>query len=408
LSSENASAGPRVLLAIGGGIAAYKAAELVRRLRERGCEVRVVMTRAATAFVSPLTFQSLSGHPARVDPWDPAAEAGMDHIELARWAERLVVAPATADLIARLATGLADDLPTTLALASTAPLYLAPAMNQAMWRHPATQWNLEILRRRGALLLGPADGSQACGDLGPGRMLEPEAIAQAVAGAPGGAARGPLVAVRALVTAGPTREPLDPVRYLSNRSSGRMGYALAEALAELGARVTLVSGPTSLPSPAGPERVLVETATQMHAAVMANIGACDLFAAAAAVADYRPAEPESQKIKKAEGELRLHLVRNPDILAEVAARPHPPFTLGFAAETERLEAHARAKLEAKGLDMIAANRVGGAEGGFEREDNALLVLWRGGRRELPLMPKELLARELAQLIAERYAASTRG
>jgi len=402
----NASPGLRVLLAVGGGIAAYKAADLVRRLRERGCEVRVVMTRAAAAFVSPLTFQALSGHPARLDLLDPGAEAGMDHIELARWAERLVVAPATADLIARLAAGFADDLPTTLALATGAPLYLAPAMNQAMWRHPATQGNIETLGRRGAIVLGPAEGSQACGDLGPGRMLEAEAIAQAVVPRPGVAPRGPLEGVRALVTAGPTREPLDPVRYLSNRSSGRMGYALAEALAELGVRVTLVSGPTSLPEPASGLRVLVETALEMHAAVMERIAGCDLFVATAAVADYRPAEPEPRKIKKSEGELRLHLVRNPDILADVAALARPPFTVGFAAETDRVEDYARAKLSAKGLDLIAANRVGGAQGGFERDENAVVVLWRDGRRELPLMPKALLARELAQLIAERYAATS--
>lgn len=406
----NAGAGPRVLLAVGGGIAAYKAAELVRRLREHGCEVRVVMTRAAAAFVGPLTFQALSGHPVRQDLLDPAAEAGMDHIELARWAERLVVAPATADLIARLAAGLADDLPTTLALASAAPLYLAPAMNQAMWRHPATQDNLEVLRRRGCSILGPVEGGQACGDLGPGRMLEPEAIAEAVAAPLEAVAptSGPLDGARVLVTAGPTREPLDPVRFLSNRSSGRMGYALAEALAGLGARVTLVSGPTGLPAPIRVDRVLVETAAQMHTAVMERIGACDLFAAAAAVADYRPVEPARHKMKKTEGELRLHLVRNPDILAEVAARPRAPFTVGFAAETDQVEDSARDKLRSKGLDMIAANRVGGPQGGFERDENALVVLWREGRRELPLMPKTQLARELAQLIAERYAASTRG
>lgn len=404
----NPNPGPRVLLAVGGGIAAYKAAELVRRLRERGCEVRVVMTRAAASFVSPLTFQALSGHPARLDLLDPGAEAGMDHIELARWAQRLVVAPATADLIARLATGLADDLPTTLALATGAPLYLAPAMNQGMWRHPATQGNIEVLRRRGAYILGPDEGGQACGDLGPGRMWEAEAIAQAVTRPLETGGPGPLGGVRALMTAGPTREPLDPVRYLSNRSSGRMGYALAEALTELGAAVTLVSGPTSLPEPAIGPVVRVDTALQMHAAVMERVGACDLFVATAAVADYRPAQPEPRKIKKAEAGLRLHLVRNPDILADVAARSPGPFTVGFAAETEQVEDYARAKLAAKGLDLIAANRVGAAEGGFERDENALVVLWNEGRRELPLMPKALLARELAKLIAERYAATSRG
>lgn len=396
-----------MLLAVGGGIAAYKAAELVRRLRERGSEVRVAMTHAATHFVSPLTFQALSGHPARIDLLDPAAEAGMDHIELARWAERMVVAPATADLMARLAAGIADDLPTTLALATRAPLYVAPAMNQAMWRHPATQDNVAILRRRGVSILGPAEGSQACGELGPGRMLEPEAIAQSVV-LPAGTVHEPLAGVEALVTAGPTREPLDPVRYLTNRSSGRMGYAVAEALQGLGAKVILVSGPTTLPAPRCSELVPVETAAQMHAAVMERVAGCQLFVAAAAVADYRPVGVALHKIKKGEEDLQLHLVRNPDILGEVAAQPRPPFTVGFAAETDRLEEFAQAKLANKGLDLIAANLVGGPSGGFDRDDNALVVLWHGGRHELPLMPKTLLARELAQLIAERYAASSRG
>jgi phosphopantothenoylcysteine decarboxylase/phosphopantothenate--cysteine ligase len=398
--------GLRVLLCVGGGIAAYKSAELVRRLRERGCEVRAVLTRAACAFVAPLSFQALTGHPARVELLDPAAEAGMDHIELARWADRLLVAPATADLIARLAAGLADDLATTLALACEAPLVLAPAMNQAMWRHPATQANLKTLMGRGALVLGPAEGSQACGEVGPGRLLEPEEIARRllVEPAPAGGA-GPLAGVRVLLTAGPTREPLDPVRFIGNRSSGLMGYALAESLARLGARVCLVSGPTALAAPAGIERVEVETALQMHAATMARVGDCDLFVAAAAVADYRPAAPAAAKIKKAEPEVAVRLVRNPDILAEVAALPGGPFTVGFAAETERVEEQALGKLRDKGLDLIAANLVGGERGGFERGENALTVLWAGGRRELPMGPKPKLAGELAGLIAERYVAS---
>ncbi len=407
--------GVQVLLGVSGGIAAYKAADLVRRLRERGCQVRVVMTAAATAFVSPLTFQALSGHPVRTSLLDPAAEAGMGHIELARWADLVLMAPATADLIARLAAGLADDLPTTLVLATSAPLYLAPAMNQQMWRHPATQENLERLRERGVRILGPTQGSQACGDLGPGRMLEPTQIVEALlaerpaAGSDADAQDpprpGPLAGVRALVTAGPTQEPLDPVRYLGNRSSGRMGYAVAAALAGLGAVVTLVSGPTALPTPAGVARIDVQTAAEMHTAVMERVGATDLFVAAAAVADYRPAAPVAQKIKKADRQLIMHLVRNPDILAAVAALPGPPFTVGFAAETERVEEQARAKLLAKRLRMIAANRVGAAQGGFERDENALIVLWPDGRRELPMMPKIRLAGELAQLIAERYAAS---
>ncbi len=402
--------GMHILLGVSGGIAAYKAAELVRRLRERGCEVRVVMTAAATEFVGPLTFQALSGQPVRTSLLDPAAEAGMGHIELARWADRVLMAPATADLIARLAAGLADDLPTTLALATQAPLYLAPAMNQQMWCHPATQENIGRLRARGVHILGPGEGSQACGDQGPGRMLEPMEIVAALLdplpGAQFAPVAGRLMGVRALVTAGPTREPLDPVRYLGNRSSGRMGYAVAAALAGLGAEVTLVSGPTALPTPARVERIDVETAREMHGAVMDRIGGIDLYVGAAAVADYRPESPGEQKIKKHQDALVVRLVRNPDILAEVAALPRPPFTVGFAAETERVEEHALTKLNAKRLKMIAANQVGAAEGGFERAENALTVLWSGGRRDFPMMSKTRLAVELAQLIAERYVAPT--
>lgn len=399
------TSGTRVLLGVGGGIAAYKSADLVRRLQERGCEVRVVMTRAAAAFVSPLTFQALSGHPARVDMLDPAAEAGMDHIELARWANLILIAPATADLIARLAAGLADDLPTTLTLASSAPVIIAPAMNWRMWLNPATQDNVARLRARGVRILGPAAGSQACGESGPGRMLEPMEIATALLATrvPDEQAC-PLAGVRSLVTAGPTREPLDPVRYLGNRSSGRMGFALARALAELGARVTLVSGPCALATPPGVERVDVETALQMHAAVMERVSDCDLFVAAAAVADYRPADPAAGKIKKSESELTVRLVRNPDILAEVAARSARPFTVGFAAETDKVEEYALGKLRDKGLDLIAANLVGGPQGGFERDENALVVLWQNGRLELPMMPKTELATRLAETIAKRYAA----
>ncbi len=389
----------QVLLGVGGGISAYKSVDLVRRLRERGFVVRVVMTHPATAFVGPLTFQAVSGHPVRTDLLDPAAEAGMGHIELARWADRLLIAPATADLMARLAAGIADDLLTTLALATEAPLILAPAMNQQMWRHPATQDNLARLVARGARILGPGVGSQACGDQGPGRMLEPLEIAEALTGSD----PQPLAGVRVLLTAGPTREPLDPVRYLGNRSSGRMGYALAVALTDLGARVVLVSGPSALAPPAVAELVKVETALEMHAAVMARSRDCDIFVATAAVADYRPAEPAGSKIKKAAEALEIRLVRNPDILAEVAALPKPPFTLGFAAETDDVEQYARGKLKAKRLDMIAANRVGGDSGGFERDENALLVLWNGGQRALPMMSKVELARELAMLLAERYA-----
>jgi phosphopantothenoylcysteine decarboxylase/phosphopantothenate--cysteine ligase len=388
----------RLLLGIGGGISAYKSVDLVRRLKERGFDVRVVMTQAATALVTPLTFQAVSGHPVRTTLLDPTAEAGMSHIELARWADWLLIAPATADLMARLAAGIADDLLTTLALATEAPLCLAPAMNQHMWRHPATRENLEVLRERGARILGPAEGDQACGDVGPGRMLEPMEIAEAMRPL----AERLLAGTRVLLTAGPTREPLDPVRYLGNRSSGRMGYALASALSHLGAQVVLVSGPTALPAPNVAESTQVETALEMRAAVMEQVASCEIFVATAAVADYRPAEPAARKIKKDAEALTLRLVRNPDILAEVAALTPPPFTVGFAAETDEVERHALAKRTAKGLDMIAANRVGGERGGFERDENALAVFWDGGRRDLPMMSKTRLARELAALIAERY------
>jgi phosphopantothenoylcysteine decarboxylase/phosphopantothenate--cysteine ligase len=388
------------LLGVSGGIAAYKAAELIRRLRAGGSEVRVVMTRSARDFIAPLTLQALSGNPVREDLFDPAAEAGMDHIELARWADLFLVAPATADLMARLAAGLGDDLLTTVALATTARMVLAPAMNHAMWRHPATRANASCLRERGVRLLGPAEGDQACGETGPGRMLEPQDIVAALEVSKDNALYG----CRVVVTAGPTREAIDPVRYIGNRSSGRMGYAMAQAMAERGAQVVLVSGPSALQAPAGVDLVAVESALEMEQAVMAGIAGCDIFVAAAAVADYRVDRPASEKLKKHHESLSLHLIRNPDILAGVAALEDAPFTVGFAAETERVEDYARGKLEAKGLDMIAANLVAGETGGFDRDENALTVLWKGGRKVLPLMPKPRLAEALTELIEERYVA----
>ncbi len=392
--------GEKILLGVTGGIAAYKAAVLVRRLRDAGVQVRVVMTDAARAFIAPLTLQALSGNPVRWGLLDPDAEAGMDHIELARWADRVLVAPASADFMARLAHGLANDLLSTLCLATAAPILLAPAMNRGMWSNPATQANAEILRGRGVRFLGPGEGEQACGETGPGRMLEPEAIVVAIGERL--ERSGPLQGLTVLLTAGPTREPLDPVRYLSNRSSGRMGYALAEALMGLGARVCLVSGPVDLPMPPGAERVLVESALEMEREVMVQVGASHIFVACAAVADYRAAAPAGEKIKKDQDVLTLRLVKNPDILAQVAALPGGPFTLGFAAETRQVEEYAAQKLRNKGLDMIAANRVGGPQGGFESTENALTLLWSGGRKELPMMPKRDLARYLAEMIAERY------
>lgn len=401
---ETVSRAPRVLLGISGGIAAYKSADLVRRLIERGAEVRVVMTEAARAFITPLTLQALSGHPVRSELLDPEAEAGMDHIALARWADQVVIAPATADLIARLAHGLANDLLTTLVLATQAPLTLAPAMNHQMWAHPATQENIARLAARDVRLLGPDSGSQACGEVGSGRMVEPAEIAAVLLPGSGGGLQG----VQVLMTVGPTREAIDPVRFIGNRSSGKMGYALAAALQQRGAQVTAVAGPTSIAPGPGLAPIAVESALEMEAEVMERVTDCQMFIAAAAVADYRPETSASAKIKKDADSIGLRLVRNPDILARVAALDKPPFTVGFAAETDQVEVHARAKLEAKRLSMIAANQVGSGEGGFESDRNALICLWREGRRELPMMPKPALAAALAALIEERYGAQIAG
>jgi len=396
-------AGVRVLLGVSGGIAACKAADLVRRLRDAGAEVRVVLTPNAARFVTPLTFQALSGQPVRSDLWDESAEAGMGHIELARWADEVLIAPASADLIARLAHGLADDLLTTLCLATEAPLRIAPAMNRQMWAHPATRANLATLRERGVAVIGPASGAQACGETGEGRLQEPLDIVSALI-----AARAPrvLAGLRVVVSAGPTFEDIDPVRFVGNRSSGRMGFAVAVAAAEAGADVTLVAGPVALPTPAGVRRIDVRNALQMREAVLAAADGADIYVGAAAVADFRPREVAPQKRKKrgAGDTLEISLVQNPDILAEVAALPVRPFTVGFAAETEDLETHARAKLERKRLDLLAANRVG--EGlGFEQTDNELLLLWPGGGREaLPRADKRVLARMLVARIAALRAA----
>jgi phosphopantothenoylcysteine decarboxylase/phosphopantothenate--cysteine ligase len=393
-------AGVRVLLGVSGGIAAYKAAELVRRLGDAGAEVRVVLTENAARFVTALTFQALSGNPVRTSLWDEGAEAAMGHIELARWADEILIAPASADLLARLAHGHADDLLTTLCLASEAPLAIAPAMNRQMWAHAATQANLALLRERGVRVFGPGAGDQACGETGLGRLLEPTEIVAALA-----AARGPRVldGVTVLVSAGPTYEDIDPVRYVGNRSSGRMGFAVAAAARDAGARVTLVAGPVALETPPGVARIDVRSAADMRAAVFAAIPDTDIFFRAAAVADYRPRQVATEKIKKSTEAVALELVANPDILAEVGALETRPFLVGFAAETGDLEANARAKLERKRLDLVAANRVG-ADAGFEREDNALLLLWPGGEEDLGHDDKARLARRLVARIAERYRA----
>ncbi len=392
----------RILLGVTGGIAAYKSAELIRCLREAGAQVQVVMTQAATAFITPLTLQALSGQPVRTELMDVTAEAAMGHIELARWAQRILIAPASADFMARLAHGLANDLLTTLCLASEAPVILAPAMNRLMWSNPATQANTSLLQSRGIRLLGPGIGSQACGEIGEGRMLEPAQIVEALM-QPAPDAQG-LAGLRVLITAGPTREPIDPVRFVSNRSSGKMGFAIAAAAAQAGAEVTLISGPSHQRVPPDVTRIDVETAMDMYEAVMSHTEDCDVFIATAAVADYRPTTQLAQKMKKHEQTLTLQMVRNPDILSAVARLLDPPFTVGFAAETENVEAYAQAKRRDKKIDMIAANIVGDQRG-FDTDDNALKVFWEGGYWELPSQPKPQLAKALIALIAEQYEKS---
>ena len=392
----------RILLGVSGGIAAYKSAELVRRLKDQGAEVRVVMTRSAKEFITPLTLQAVSGHPVADSLLDPAAEAGMGHIELAKWADLVLIAPASANLMARMAAGMADELLTTLCVATPAPVALAPAMNQQMYLNAATQANLKTLASHGILLWGPDSGSQACGDVGPGRMLNPDEL---VAECCRFFAK-PKLDLRVLITAGPTREALDPVRYISNHSSGKMGFALAAAAAELGAAVPLVTGPVNLPTPVGVRRIDVESALQMQAAVMAEAGQQQIVIGCAAVADYRPAEISPQKIKKSADEVTLTLVKNPDIIAEVAALAAKPFVVGFAAETRDVEHYALDKMARKKLDMIAANDVAREGQGFNSDDNALTVFWPGGRQELPLARKTEVARHLLALIIKKYQHET--
>ncbi|MBA6419349.1 bifunctional phosphopantothenoylcysteine decarboxylase/phosphopantothenate--cysteine ligase CoaBC [Pseudomonas sp. 5Ae-yellow] len=395
----------QVVLGVSGGIAAYKSAELVRRLRDAGAEVRVVMTRAAREFITPMTLQALSGHPVHGDLLDPEAEAAMGHIELARWADLVLIAPATADLMARLAQGRGDDLLTTLVLATDAPIALAPAMNQAMWRDAATQANLELLLARKVHVFGPGSGGQACGDVGPGRMLEPTDIAARAAEC---FQRGILSGKHVLINAGPTREAIDPVRYISNHSSGKMGFALAEAAIEAGARVTLVAGPVNLPTPARVQRVDVISAEDMLTACQAAMPA-DLFIASAAVADYRPASCAEQKLKKTPGSedgMTLTLVRNPDILATLAEHPQRPWTVGFAAETHDLMSYAADKLQRKKLDLIIANDVSQSGIGFNSDDNAVTLIDRALQSEsLPRASKSKLAREIISRIANLMASN---
>lgn len=415
--------GRRVLLCVGGGIAAYKALELVRRLRDAGAEVQVAMTAGAQQFVTPLSFQALSGHLTRTTLWDSGAEQAMGHLELARWAEQVVAAPATADLLARLAHGLADDLVGTLCLASTAPLTVCPAMNHRMWLHPATQANIATLRARGAQVVGPNDGPLAEGESGPGRLAEPEqivaalvartdhsaasakpAVAAVTTRSGAGTGTAALRGLRVVISAGPTYEDLDPVRYLGNRSSGKMGYALAAAAVRQGAEVVLVSGPVHLSTPDGVQRIDVRSAAQMREAVLGALPA-DIYIGTAAVADYTPKQVAAQKIKKSGETLTLELTRTPDILAEVAAQTQAlKLVVGFAAETHDIERYARGKLADKHLDLIVANRVGVAGNGFESDQNAATAYWQDGERDFPAVSKTQLAEQLLDLIAQRLHA----
>jgi phosphopantothenoylcysteine decarboxylase/phosphopantothenate--cysteine ligase len=389
----------KILLGVTGGIAAYKAAEILRQCQAMGAEVRVVMTPAATKFITPLTFQALSGLPVHTELLDAEEEAGMGHINLARWADLVLVAPASADFIARLASGMANDLLTTLLLATEKPVMLAPAMNRAMFDDQNTQNNLKQLDSQGMVILGPDEGVQACGEIGPGRMLEPEMLALAVVEH---FQTGELAGLNVLLNAGPTREAIDPVRYISNHSSGKMGFAIAQACVEAGARVTLVAGPVQLETPSGVERIDVVSASEMASAVMAKANQADIFIASAAVVDYTPVEIAENKIKKNASDMQLTLVKTTDILTNVATQGDSTFCVGFAAETDNLEEYAKGKLQKKSLDMIAANWVGRDSGGFNTDLNALSVYWKGGEQEIQSMPKPEVARQLITLIAKRY------
>lgn len=406
----------KLLLIVTGGIAAYKTPELVRRLRDHGTEVRVVMTKGAKAFITPLTLQAVSGHPVHDDLLDPAAEAAMGHIELARWADLIVVAPASASALARLAHGFADDLFSTLCLATDAPIAVVPAMNRLMWSAPATQRNVELLHADGKLIWGPAEGSQACGEVGAGRMLEPSQILEQIQAFFGSttslhseptATTGALSGRQFVITAGPTREAIDPVRYLSNHSSGKMGFALTAAAHAAGAHVTLVAGPCSLATPNGVTRVDVTSATDMQRAVAEHIAHADIFIGCAAVADFRPVQVSEQKMKKRQGDdhMVIELVKNPDILAWVAAQSPAPFSVGFAAETHDVANYAKEKLARKGIQMIIANDVSDPAIGFNSDDNRVTAYWANGEQAFATANKEHLAEQLINLISQRYEQS---
>ncbi len=390
----------RVLLGVTGGIAAYKSAEIVRRLQDAGADVRVVMTKGAQEFITALTMQALSGNPVHTDLLDPQAEAAMGHIELSRWADVVLVAPASANFMSKLATGDGSDLLSTVCLATQSKIVLAPAMNQGMWRNASTQENLKTLLERDIKILGPASGGQACGDVGPGRMLEPDDIATQVASL---FEQDAFAGLKVVITAGPTREAIDPVRYISNHSSGKMGYAIAEAAAEAGAKTVLVSGPVQLSCPARVDRQDVVSALQMYEAVSKEISDADIFIGAAAVADFRPVEEASEKIKKgASDTMTLNMTKNPDIIAMVAQREDKPFTVGFAAETQNVLEYGRKKLEAKKLDMVIANDVSDQSIGFNSDDNAVTLIDKEANENLSVRSKSQLARDIIQVIAKKY------
>ncbi len=391
-----------VLLGVTGGIAAYKAAELVRRLQDQNAKVRVVMTPAATEFITPLTMQALSGEPVHLDLLNPEAEAAMGHIELARWADALLVAPASADFIARIAHGQADDLLSTVYLACAAPKFIAPAMNQGMWAQTSTQTNIDALRKDGITILGPDSGLQACGDIGAGRLLD---IDQLLTQVSAHFSRGALAGLNVVITAGPTQEAIDPVRFLSNHSSGKMGFALARAASEAGADVTLIAGPVSLNCPENVQRIDVKSAKDMLAATLEQMAGCDIFIATAAVADYTPLNVANNKIKKNSSEMELTLTRTEDILATVSALPARPFCVGFAAETNDVISYARSKLERKKLDLIVANDVSNSEIGFQSDQNKVTLISKEQALDLPQMSKLSLAAALVDEIGQRYKSN---
>ncbi len=396
-----------IVLGVTGGIAAYKSADLVRRLKDQGANIRVVMTTSAQAFITPLTLQAVSGNPVSDSLLDPQAEAAMGHIELAKWADLIVIAPATANTIAKLTAGMADDLLSTICLATSAPIAIAPAMNQQMWHAQATQDNMQVLSKRGVAVWGPGAGEQACGDIGLGRMLEPMQIMEHCLHYFNSInAADTLQGQQWLITAGPTREAIDPVRYISNHSSGKMGYAIAQAAQKAGADVTIISGPVNVATPKNCQRIDVQSALEMHQHALKLAKDVDVFIACAAVADYRVAAISEQKIKKSNDSMSLELIKNPDIVADVAALTAKPFTVGFAAETQDVEHYAKGKLQRKNLDMIAANNVATAGQGFNSDDNALTVFWLNGSKVLPLTNKTELAKQLVATINDRMQDDT--